>query len=231
MAKTAHDVLTAARGQLGYNGDGTPDAPITSFGTWFGVQTQWCAIFVSWCLAAGGVDRLGRWDKGEDYCPAWVQSFQDHDRWKTTDPQPGDVVFYSWDQDGVANHVGLIESATEQDTIVTIEGNTDDPKISAYADGNCCRRKHRDTRYVLGYGIPPYSSTPATDQEDNELNDDQAKKLDDLHALFFGETGGQRLTKLDGMLFAVTNSEGYLQAFTRGVNAILARIAKKLGAN
>ena len=159
MAKTANDVLTAAQGQLGYNGDGTPDAPITTFGTWFGVQTQWCAIFVSWCLAAAGVDRLGRWDKGEDYCPAWVQSFMDHDRWKTANPQPGDVVFYSWEHNSIANHVGLIESVTASGTIVTIEGNTDDPTMPAYVDGNCCRRKHRTTDYVLGYGIPPYEST------------------------------------------------------------------------
>ena len=224
MTKTASDVLTAAQRQLGYNGGGTQDAPITKFGEWFGVQTQWCAIFVSWCLAAADVDPLGRWDKGEDYCPAWVSSFMDHDRWKTADPQPGDVVFYSWDQDGVANHVGLIESARADGTIITIEGNTDDPSIPAYVDGNCCRRKHRDTRYVLGYGIPPYA------QEEDDLNDDQAKKLEDLHALFYGETGGQRLTKLDELLFATTSGKGYLQTFTRGVNAMLARITQKLKA-
>jgi hypothetical protein len=226
MAKTASEVLTAAHGRLGYNGGGTPDAPITTFGEWFGWQTQWCAIFVSWCLAAADVERLGRWAKGEDFCPAWVDSFKTNDRWRTADPQPGDLVFYSWNLDGVANHVGLVESVTAAGSIVTIEGNTDDPTIAAYVDGNCCRRKHRTTDYVLGYGIPPYETT----EEGNELNDDQAKKLDELHALFFGEAGGQRLAKLDGTLFAITNGNGYLQAFTRGVNDALARIKEKLQA-
>lgn len=228
MAKTASDVLTAAGCQVGYNGGGTSDAPITSFGSWFGVQTQWCAIFVSWCLAAADVERLGSWDKGETFCPTWVQSFKDNSRWKTDDPHPGDVVFYSWNFDGVANHVSLIESVTPTGTIVTIEGNTDDPTIPAYVDGNCCRRKHRTTKYVLGYGIPPYET--AQEEEDNELNDDQARKLDELHALFFGQVGGQRLTKLDSMLFAITDGDGYLQTFTRGVNTMLARIIHKVGA-
>lgn len=152
MAKTASEVLTAAHGRLGYNGGGTPDAPITTFGEWFGWQTQWCAIFVSWCLAAADVERLGRWAKGEDFCPAWVDSFKTNDRWRTADPQPGDLVFYSWNLDGVANHVGLVESVTAAGSIVTIEGNTDER--GGGSGGKVMRHVRRAN--IAGFGHPDY---------------------------------------------------------------------------
>lgn len=158
---TVNDVLTRARAQIGYNGGGTSDNPVTSFGAWFGVQTQWCAEFASWCLYNSGVAPLGRWAKGEDYCPAWVTAYQQAGRWSQT-PHPGDLVFYSWNRNGVADHVGLVESVNSDGTITTIEGNTDDPAMWQYLSGNCCRRKVRNTFYVMGYGRPAYSATETT---------------------------------------------------------------------
>jgi hypothetical protein len=184
---SATDVLNAARSQLGYNGEGDCDSPITTFGEWFGVQTQWCAEFVSWCLAQANVPSLGRFAHGEDYCPAWVSNFKDACRFKLSSPQPGDVVFYNWNLDGVADHVGLVESVGADGSITTIEGNTDDPTLARYACGNCCRRKHRTTTYVLGYGQPAYTpgihsalSGGATDignEEDMPLTSDDIEKV------------------------------------------------------
>ncbi len=161
---TVADTLAAARSQIGYNGGGNCGSPVTKFGAWAGVQTQWCAEFCSWCLDQAGVasaDRFGRFGYGEDYCPAWVANFRSAGRFHAS-PEPGDLVFYSWNHDGVADHVGLVESVEADGSIVTIEGNTDDPTLANYQCGNCCRRKHRNTYYVLGYGRPAYTSEEST---------------------------------------------------------------------
>ncbi len=176
MTGTVEQALNAARSQIGYNGEGSCGAPVTKFGTWAGVQTQWCAIFVSWCLYEADVPRLGRFTYGEDYCPAWVSLFKSVGRWYST-PKPGDAVFYSWDRNGVAEHVGLVEAVNTDGTITTIEGNTDDPTIAGYACGNCCRRKRRNMTYVMGFGRPPYAitspaahaATPLPAESENEM--------------------------------------------------------------
>jgi hypothetical protein len=70
--------------------------------------------------------------------------------------QPGDVVFFSWSRGKSIDdieHVGVVEHVYDDGTIVTDEGNI----------GDMCRREHRDSTYVVGYGRPPYNS--AADDE------------------------------------------------------------------
>ena len=55
---------------------------------------------------------------------AWVAD----GKWKgMSDPQPGDVVWFDWDGDGVTDHVGLVKSINSDGSIHTIEGNTGGP--------------------------------------------------------------------------------------------------------
>ena len=115
---------------------------------------------MSYWLYAAGVRGFADWDeRGDIYCPRWVDSFRNRGAWKDSNPQPGDVVFYAWSPgSGVADHVGIVEAVNDDGTIVTIEGNTDDPSLPAYQCGNACRRKRRTTFYVLGYGMPAYDA-------------------------------------------------------------------------
>lgn len=60
----------------------------------------------------------------------------------------GDIIFFDWDNNNTADHVGIIEKV-ENGTIFTIEGNS---------EGDMCRRNtyRNDNNSILGYGVPIY---------------------------------------------------------------------------
>ena len=75
-----------------------------------------------------------------------VPWFQEHKRWRDRSytPKSGDIVFFDWNGDGKADHVGIVERVTDG-TIHTIEGNADDE----------CRRTsyHVGHGNILGFGV------------------------------------------------------------------------------
>lgn len=60
----------------------------------------------------------------------------------------GDIIFFDWDNDKDADHVGIVEK-TENNTVYTIEGNS---------SGDTCRQKSYgiNSSVILGYGTPMY---------------------------------------------------------------------------
>ena len=60
----------------------------------------------------------------------------------------GDIIFFDWEQDGHADHVGIVEKV-ENKKIYTIEGNS---------DGDMCRQKgyNVNSKVIYGYGTPIY---------------------------------------------------------------------------
>lgn len=69
-------------------------------------------------------------------------------KWKEKEymPKPGDIIFFDWDDNGSANHVGIVEKV-ENNIVYTIEGNSTD---------DMCRQKEYSisSKFILGYGIP-----------------------------------------------------------------------------
>lgn len=121
-------LVEVARSQLG-NVGGEP------YWRWYGFseRVEWCACFVSWCA-----DQCGMIDSGAlpkfSYCDDGITWFQSQGLWKGRKytPQPGDYIFFDWDHDGQANHVGIVESC-ENGTVFTIEGNSgDDCRLRGY---------------------------------------------------------------------------------------------------
>lgn len=112
---------------------------------WYGFDKhiEWCAAFVSWSYAEMGKNGpyfLACNSEGK----AW---FQYHGKWAWRgyeDIAPGDSIFFDWDLDGSADHVGLVVG-TDSENIYTIEGNRDDV---------CVARTYAvDYPYILGYGL------------------------------------------------------------------------------
>lgn len=114
-------LVEVARSQLG-NVGGEP------YWRWYGFQhrVEWCACFVSWCADQCGLIESGAVPKFS-YCDDGIAWFQSQGRWKgrTETPQSGDMIFFDWDHDGHANHVGIVESC-EENIVHTIEGNSGD---------------------------------------------------------------------------------------------------------
>lgn len=84
----------------------------------------WCGAFVSWCFNEAGIP-LGKIDvlKGFVGCPYAVKNVN---KWGkiVTIPQPGDVVFFDWQGDGVFDHTGIFVKDNGKGLFQSIEGNT-----------------------------------------------------------------------------------------------------------
>lgn len=125
--------------------------------SWYGFESreEWCACFVSWCADQCGYIEAGIIPKFAG-CVDGVSWFQAQGLWQERDyePQPGDIIFYDWDnkgssgpQDGLSDHVGIVEKV-ENGIVYTVEGNS----------GDACRQRQYSVGYyeILGYGIPAY---------------------------------------------------------------------------
>lgn len=114
----------------------------------FGYHIEWCGAFVSWCYAQAG--KNGPFFTAcNSEGAAW---FKERDQWGDKDyPDiaPGDSIFFDWDLDGSADHVGLV-LGTDGEYVYTIEGNRDDI---------CITRGYSRSGYawILGYGLMDWS--------------------------------------------------------------------------
>lgn len=125
---TADDVVRIAKAEIGET-DGT------KYGRWyekyvdkdsanydFGAQSvPWCAMFVSWVFNKAKASCAGI---PGAYCPSMVVAAKSAG--KLVDKQSakkGDVVYFDWDCDGVADHVGIV-TANRGSYLRTVEGNT-----------------------------------------------------------------------------------------------------------
>lgn len=109
---------------------------------WYGFDrpTDWCACFVSWCL-----DKC--YDEPPKFasCSQFLRWFKENRRLYSpnTDPMPGMIIFFDWDGDRSADHMGIVDGASDGDVFV-IEGNS----------GNKCVRNSygAGSSEILAYG-------------------------------------------------------------------------------
>ena len=123
-----------------------------------GQNSAWCATFVSaMAKVAGMLDII----PAECSCVFQVQGFQKLGRWMEHDdykPQPGDVLYYDWqdsgagDCTGTPDHVGIVESCSGG-MITIIEGN--------FRDSVGHRTVVVGSRYIRGFGIPDFAAWAA----------------------------------------------------------------------
>jgi len=101
-----------------------------TYWSWYGYnyRVEWCACFVSWCAAQCGVLDIDI--PKFAYCPYGVNWFKDKGTWQDRyyTPSPGDIIFFDWEQDGIADHVGIVEKV-ENGLVHTVEGNINDSVV------------------------------------------------------------------------------------------------------
>jgi len=151
------DIVNIAQTQIGFIEGPNNENP---YGAWYGIPNEsYCAMGVSWVFAQAGLSALvaAQTEKGFAYCPAGLTWFQKKGR--VVDKysgQPGDLVFYSWSGNGVADHVEIIENAS-RDGLTCIGFNTGPDKSSGNpANGDGVFRVHRPYLYVLAIVRPEY---------------------------------------------------------------------------
>jgi hypothetical protein len=103
------DVLRVAVGEIGTT-EYPPGSNNNKYGQWYGMNhAPWCAIFVSYCFYTAGMPLAITTPKGFAYCPYGMDWFRQQGRLDMS-PRVGDVVFYQFDEDADADHVGIVES-------------------------------------------------------------------------------------------------------------------------
>ena len=137
-------MVSIAKSQIGTEGG-------EKYWKWYGFHepVDWCACFVSWCASEAGLIEEGMVPKFSG-CSEGIQWFMAEGRWIDTinqpdiRPTPGTIVFFDWEQDGVADHVGIVEGC-RRGTVYTIEGNSGDRVTN--------RSYLQDSTEIMGYGI------------------------------------------------------------------------------
>ena len=149
----AIDVLNVARSQIGFVEGNAEETP---YAIWYGIPSApYCAMGVSWCFAQVGLSHLiaAQSPKGFSYNPVALHWFQMQgmvvNKMSMT---TGDLVFYDWNGDGVADHVELCEAASPGGftTIAFNTGNPNDPTQTG------CWRVHRNWLFVIAVVRPKY---------------------------------------------------------------------------
>ena len=131
-------VVDIAKSQVG-NVGGQP------YWSWYGFtsRVEWCACYVSWCYGQMGLSEP-RFAACQSQGIPW---FQSHGQWGGRDYAniaPGDAIFFDWDLDGSADHVGIVVG-TDGSRVYTVEGNS----------GDACKIKSYSLTYecIKGYGL------------------------------------------------------------------------------
>ena len=155
----AEDLIRVAESQLGYTEselnfsaeDPWNPQGYTRYGAWFGIPYgEWCAMFISFCMYYAEIP--ADVFPYNCHCSEWVRELRERGMYRNWDegyaPKRGDLIFFDFNQDEKAEHVGIITGIDEdRGWIYTIEGNRYD-----YVESFIL------TKYdysIIGYGVLP----------------------------------------------------------------------------
>lgn len=146
----ASDIVGVAQTQVGYS-EGYNS--YTKYGDWYGLpNSDWCAMFVSWCANQAGVDNSVF--PSFALCSAGCDWFIKQGRFHYSGsyaPQAGDLIFYA--SYGNIYHVGLV-TGSDGSNVYSIEGNYNEQVSNvSYSLG------YGD---ILGYASPAYSTADSS---------------------------------------------------------------------
>jgi len=130
----------------------------TEFGVWFGLNNQpWCAMSASkMYFDAGDIKAVANTKKGFASCDAWLKYLTKNNQVVPIgQAQAGDIVFFQFDNDPQADHVGIVKSHdTRKKILYCYEGNTSDSKKGSQSNGDGYYLKKRDYSLVMAIGRP-----------------------------------------------------------------------------
>lgn len=116
---------------------------------------SWCSAFVSAAAIRAELTHIIPTECG---CQRHIALFSELHRWGERDdrvPQPGDLIFYDWEDDGIgdcqgwSDHVGIV-TGVKWPFLKVIEGNCDDQVMERVIVVN--------SKGIRGYGLPDYQA-------------------------------------------------------------------------
>ena len=157
---TGNDLLRVASKYVGYN---RFDDPLT--GTIFGRAyaerhgaafaasgVPYCDMYVTKCLREIGITNFD-----SAYVPGRIATARARG-WlvRREDAREGDLVCFDWDDDGIADHIGIVEIKYAW-SYQTIEGNTSSGAYGSQSNGGGVYRRVRSFDTVIAVIRPPYT--------------------------------------------------------------------------
>lgn len=185
MSKYASKVVEQAKAWLGKNEkDGSHKEIIDVYnshkplarGYKVKYTDAWCATFVSAvAIQLGYTDIMPT----ECSCNKMIELYKKLGAWVENEnrvPNPGDILFYDWEDDGKgdnigrSDHVGIVEKVVG-DTITVIEGN--------YKNAVTRRNIRVNGKNIRGYGVPKYDAEakPEENKDSEEVCTVEVKVL------------------------------------------------------
>lgn len=132
----------------------------------------WCDIFVDWCF----IQTFGLETAMKLLCQAYsglgagctssAKYYKDNGQFHTSNPQPGDQIFFTNDGGKTSNHTGLVVKV-DSSRVYTIEGNTSSA-TGVVANGGSVRNKSYSLHNskIYGYGRPDWTLVQHTEDSD-----------------------------------------------------------------
>lgn len=194
------DIVSIARSQIGYQEGGSLNqlsgqvhggVNHTEFGEWYGMQDQWCAMFLSWCASLAGASE----EAFPKHCftPEGLQWFAVRGRAYSREevatskyvPQPGDLIYFKSTKSArTTNHVGLV-TGYSRGRVHTIEGNVAAAGVMTSGGAVVTKSYPITNTYIVYICSPDYEVVGTNVQTPKTTN---CKAL--REALIMQETGG-----------------------------------------
>ncbi len=112
-----------------------------------GYTEPWCAAFTTAVAQLTGMTDIIYPECG---CQRKLDKFKKANRWKARGAVPGigDLVFYDWTGDGIADHEGMVVDVIGTSLLVCEGNKSDEVGI---------RQIEKSWRFILGFGCPDYA--------------------------------------------------------------------------
>jgi len=149
-------VVNIATSQVGYKEVGKNNDSM--YGKWYGLNNNpWCAMFVSWCFDQAGLAGAvaAQTKKGFASCDAGLKWFAKNNKLVPVgQAQEGDIVFFQFDKDAEADHVGIVVKNDGKKNLWCIEGNTAGDNKGSQSNGDGVYLKKRAYSLIMGIARP-----------------------------------------------------------------------------
>lgn len=206
------DLIAVAESQIGYKesennyivaGEDEKKG-YTRYGEWYGERyDDWSAMFVSFCLNYAEIPVSEFPQEGS--CNLWMDSLANSDglycKQDCDLAEAGDLVFLDADQDGIADHAGII-SAMETDAFQAVVGDWEDQVQKV--------RYYKNDPQILGYvKLPQKEADKPVAQSVEESEQIALYSLNDNQL-----PGGGNITITETRTAVWNDEENYISSFT-----------------
>lgn len=150
-------ILEIAAGEVGVK-ESPAGSNRVKYNTWFygrevsGSSYPWCCAFICWLFHQAGMEDLVRRTGG---CTTMMNWFKAKGRLvPVKEAKPGDLVFYQFDKDAYADHIGIVEKVNKSG-VAAIEGNT---SVTSDDNGGAVMRRTRKWSVIMAAARPDYAA-------------------------------------------------------------------------